>query len=202
MCVRLVELTRDGSCGQPTELEDCRTEWGALAASGAVSPDVQGQFLDCAGAAATCDAMGACLTSLQAAASAQESAASSPPEFAEDVPLCERRADMFTPIWLTAAQAAARHGIDAVRVDQVASSPSQPIEVCGVEGQLTWLTRVTCSDGSAPFADARTAHKARVGNVGQAGRCKNHIDHYRVPCPGRTHDVYMDLYMCGPGEEP
>ena len=194
MCAKLLELSRSGGCGEPFELESCRSDWGAVSATSGIPEEAQEEFLDCVVAAASCDALGRCASSLQAAVP-------KPPEFADDVPLCDRRNDPFTPIRLTAAQAAARHGIDASRVDQVTSSPSQPIEVCGVEGQLDWLTRVTCPDGSQPFADASTAHKARVGNVGQAGRCKNHIDHYRVPCPDRTHDVYMDFYMCGPGED-
>ena len=64
------------------------------------------------------------------------------------------------------------------------------------EQQLDYLTQVTCTDGSHPFADRGDAHAARAGNVGPGGRCDRIIDQYVVPCPEATYQVFVDAYRC------
>jgi len=113
---------------------------------------------------------------------------------------CDRGGDPYGPVKLSEAQADNRHGIGQRRLDLVQTTKARPVEVCGVKGQLTWLVYATCADGSHPFQDGRTAHAARRGNVGAGGQCDSIIDLYEVPCPEKTYEVYMDLYMCGPGE--
>lgn len=102
---------------------------------------------------------------------------------------------------LDAAKAAARYGRGTHELASVVSTREQPIEVCGLNGQLDWLTTARCADGSAPFTSREKAHAARVGNVGAGGRCSNFVDRYQVTCPEATYEVYVDFYMCGPGEK-
>lgn len=88
-------------------------------------------------------------------------------------------------------------------LSKVVTSKDRPVEVCGVMEQLRWLMAATCPDGSHPFSSPVEAHQARVGNVGLGGRCGTSVvDLYRVPCPGRTFYVYMDLYECEQGRTP
>jgi hypothetical protein len=76
------------------------------------------------------------------------------------------------------------------------SSRERPIEVCGMPAQLGYLTRVTCKDGSHPFATRDDADGSRVGNVGPGGRCHRIVDQYQVPCPEQAYDVFIDPYRC------
>jgi hypothetical protein len=121
---------------------------------------------------------------------AQPTAAQSPEELT-----CERP-DMFGPVMLTPEQYLRRTGAEAKKFSDLPTTKELPIEVCGTDRQLEFLTRVTCDDGSHPFAHTDAAHRARVGSVGPGGRCGSIIDRYRVPCPEGTYDVFMDLYMC------
>lgn len=106
---------------------------------------------------------------------------------------------------LTAERAAARRGAKDTHFADTASSAAEPIEVCGVKGELGWLTRMQCADGSRPFGDdVDRAHDARKGSMmgtgtGPCGAAP--LDHYTVQCPEKSYEVYMDMYMCGPGEQ-
>jgi len=101
--------------------------------------------------------------------------------------------DMFTPASIPESQ---RYYAGVTTLTAATTSKEKPVEACGVEGQLAWLMRATCADGSHPFKDDDTAHDARVGNVGPGGRCESIIDLYEVPCPEKTYEIYMDLYVC------
>lgn len=104
-------------------------------------------------------------------------------------------------IALDAAAAARRHGQGASKLSQIASSKAQPIELCGIDAQHAWLLAARCDDGSAPFTSRAQVAAARVkGSVGYGGRCASTIDKYDVRCPEKTYEVFMDMYMCGPGE--
>lgn len=119
-----------------------------------------------------------------------------------DRSVCSDGSDMMGGAQLSDAQAVMRRGVGARTFADVLTTSEKPIEVCGVREQLAWLTTVTCADGTNPFADARMAHGARVGNVGPGGLCGHIIDVYAVGCPEARYDVYMDLYMCPPGGSP
>jgi hypothetical protein len=111
-----------------------------------------------------------------------------------DASVCEQRSERLAPVMLTAEQAARRHGANAVHFADAPSSMEQPIEVCMVGGEQAWLVRVTCADGSRAAAP-------RTGSRGAGGLCRSIIDHYEAKCPEQTYEVFMDMYMCGPGEE-
>ncbi len=105
-------------------------------------------------------------------------------------------ADTSGFVALDAKQWAARTGVQAQRYSDVITTAARPIEVCELEGQLSWLMAMRCDDGSQPFHSLAEAHIARVRNIGAAGRCNSIVDLYQVTCPERAYDVYMDLYMC------
>ncbi len=105
-------------------------------------------------------------------------------------------------VWRTGRAHLRRHWTET-DLRRVVTSKRQPVEVCGVVGQIRWLLAATCPDGSHPFHDPVQAHNARVGSVGRGGRCGTSIiDLYRVPCPGKVFFVYMDLYACEEGRSP
>lgn len=105
---------------------------------------------------------------------------------------------------LTAEQADARRGAKDTHFADTTSSAAEPIEVCGVKGELEWLTHVQCADGSHPFGDDKQrAHGARIGSTmgPSTGACgAAPLDKYAVTCPEKSYEVYMNMYMCGPGE--
>lgn len=86
------------------------------------------------------------------------------------------------------------------RVAEVQSSRARPVEVCGFGGQMAWLLKLTCPDGSSPYADADAAAKARTGSAGLGGRCETALDRYVIVCPDGEYEVFMDLYHCLPDE--
>jgi hypothetical protein len=131
--------------------------------------------------------------------SASEPPPSDQPSWA-DTSVCSQRSDQFGPVALTGPQATGRYGHGSTRFDQVMTSKQRPVEVCGPAGELDWLFATACADGSHPFADRAAAHAARKGSVGGGGRCGSIIDDYAVPCPEKTYEVFLDMYMCGPGE--
>ncbi len=106
------------------------------------------------------------------------------------------RANVFSPVALPKDAWAQRTGADTAKFSALATSQAAPVEVCGVEGQLTWLTKVRCDDGSNPFPSLSAAHGSRLGSTGEGGRCGSIIDLYVVPCPEKKYQVYMDLYVC------
>jgi hypothetical protein len=111
-----------------------------------------------------------------------------------DQALCANRPDELGPVQLDEAQARQRHGANARTFTDAPSTKERPIEVCGIPASLQWLRGTACADGSPP------TQRGRSGNVGMGGRCRSIIDLYKVTCPEGDHEVYIDIYMCGPGE--
>ena len=87
------------------------------------------------------------------------------------------------------------------QVAEVKSSRARPVEVCGFGGQMAWLIKLTCPDGSSPYADEDEAAKARTGSAGLGGRCETPLDRYVIVCPDGEYVVFMDLYHCLAGED-
>lgn len=74
-------------------------------------------------------------------------------------------------------------------------SKANPVRENMPRGELDYLGRLRCADGSTPAAD-------RQGNVG-TGVYGNIIDLYALTCPGAAAvDVYMDMYHDGPENRP
>lgn len=71
-------------------------------------------------------------------------------------------------------------------------SEENPIRAAMPEGQRAYLSRLRCSDGSAPAYHRR-------GNVGH-GVFANIVDLYDVTCAGAepaSSEIYMDMYHAG-----
>ena len=108
--------------------------------------------------------------------------------------VCAQRADEFGPVPLRTEQVALRRGTGATRLSDVPSSKDAPIEVCMPGGEQEWLGSVTCPDGSKSMGAKRS------GSVGPGGTCGSIIDLYLVACPDKEYEVFMDMYMCPPGQ--
>lgn len=74
-------------------------------------------------------------------------------------------------------------------------SKANPVRENMPAGQLAYLARLRCADGSTPAY-------FREGNVG-LGVYRNIVDLYRVTCAGAAPvEVYMDMYHDGPENRP
>jgi hypothetical protein len=103
---------------------------------------------------------------------------------------------------LDAAQVAARRGTHDKTFADTPSTQATPLQVCGLHGELAYLTRVTCADGSRPWTTAKAAHAGRKGAAMTPGvGCARPVDAYVAPCTERAYEVFFDMYQCGPGEE-
>ncbi|MCX5744105.1 MAG: hypothetical protein NT062_16575, partial [Proteobacteria bacterium] len=101
-----------------------------------------------------------------------------------------------SPIFVDAATWAARRGADARRFGDVTTSVTEPLEVCGVEGEVAWMTRATCKDGRHPFATEEAANEHRDSWMARGGRCNSILDRYTVACPEATYTIHVDRYVC------
>ena len=89
-----------------------------------------------------------------------------------------------------------RNGAGATTFSQAKSSKDLPVEVCTIAGETGWLQDLACDDGSRPLDNDKGPEMARVGNLGKGGRCGSIIDLYKVQCPEKTYDIYVDGYVC------
>jgi hypothetical protein len=115
-------------------------------------------------------------------------------------PMCASHPDELGPWVLTADQMNQRVGTGVTALASIPTTKDHTIEVCGVAAENQWLAASTCANGSHPYASPDQVEQTRAGNVGPGGRCGGIIDLYKVPCPERTYDVYIDMNLCGPGE--
>jgi len=110
-----------------------------------------------------------------------------------------KRPEEHGPVHLTAEQLAKRNGAGVTTLAAFDTSMERPVEVCDVGGENQWLLAARCADGSAPLKSGLDAMTARQGSVGAGGRCGSILDHYKVACPEKAYDVYLDMYMCPEG---
>ena len=82
------------------------------------------------------------------------------------------------------------------KFSEARSTKELPIEVCTIDAENEWLSSLSCDDGSQPIDSHQAAEMARVGNLGNGGRCGSIIDLYRVKCPEKSYDLYVDAYVC------
>ena len=148
----------------------------------------------------TCDGV---MTAFQTAdAAARRANVSTPVPGHSALTKCEVRADGAYDV--SADELKLRRGTTDKLFGDTQSTETTPIEVCAVRGEIAYLLRLTCADGSRPWgSDAHKAYAARKGSVNAAGRCSAQnaaIDLYDVPCPERHYAVYIDMYECGPDE--
>ncbi len=108
--------------------------------------------------------------------------------------VCKTRKGPIGPFRLDEAQAKARYGANAKTYADAPTTKERAIEVCGVLASRAWLQRMTCADGSVAKPNGQR------GSVGTGGRCGGVIDRYPLTCPEGDFDLFIDVYMCGPGE--
>jgi hypothetical protein len=113
----------------------------------------------------------------------------------EEYRACSQR-DVYAPVGLSQADFDRRKGATTRRFSEAASTKDDPIAVCGIRNEMTWLLAGTCDDGTNPYQSFDHAHASRVGNVGPGGLCGSIIDLYEVPCPEGTYAIYIDAYVC------
>jgi hypothetical protein len=89
-----------------------------------------------------------------------------------------------------------RNGAGVTKFSQAKSTKELPIEVCTIPAEAEWLAQLSCDDGTQPIDGTQAAEMARVGNVGKGGRCGSIVDLYRVKCPEKSYDLYVDGYVC------
>lgn len=100
------------------------------------------------------------------------------------------------PILVDAATWAGRNGAGAKRFSEVESSEAKPVEVCGIDGEVAWITQVRCDDGSNPYGSPAVANESRDAYLARGGRCNSILDRYSVKCPEATYQIYVDRYVC------
>lgn len=100
------------------------------------------------------------------------------------------------PIYVDADAWAARHGAAIKRFADAKAPVDAPIEVCGVEGEVEWMTSTVCNDGSNPYGTQAAANESRDSWVARGGRCNSILDRYSVRCPEATYQVHVDRYVC------
>ena len=129
-----------------------------------------------------CDAAAACMVSLQSGA------APPPPRACGD--------EGTAPIYVDAGAWSARRGAALKRFADAKTTVDAPIEVCGIEGEVEWMTRVVCNDGSNPYGTQAVANDSRDSWLARGGRCNSVLDRYSVRCPEATYQVHVDRYVC------
>lgn len=148
----------------------------------AVLHDPQGHGLAvCAVTNQTCDTVMQCIGAVAQKQMAHE-------------PLRACTAPGTGPVGVPQAEFDHRNGAATKELSRTRSTKDKPIETCGFEEEAAWIAAATCSDGSTP-ARGR-AEEVRVGNLGRGGRCNSIIDQYRITCPERDYDVFVDAYVC------
>ncbi|MEJ7600554.1 MAG: hypothetical protein WKG01_21790 [Kofleriaceae bacterium] len=101
-------------------------------------------------------------------------------------------------------QKALRRGERDTKFSATPTTPTTPIQLCGLRSELEWLTRVTCDDGSRPWGnDLDRAHGARQGShVPEiTDPCTKPTNLYIAPCKEREYWIYLDIYHCAPDEQ-
>ena len=100
------------------------------------------------------------------------------------------------PIMVDAATYGKRRGIGATRFADIKTTIAEPIEVCGIDGEVDWLLATRCNDGSAAYASGAVVNTSRDAWLGEGGRCNSVLDRYTVACPEKTYTMYIDRYIC------
>jgi len=121
-----------------------------------------------------------------------------PPPAAVDKALDCKGGDLFGPSHARQHVFDTRYGVGAANFSQVPTTPSAPIEACGLDAALFTLSDLRCDAGERPYNNRQGAHRSRRGSIGAGGRCGAIIDLYEVPCPEKTYEVHVDMYFCGP----
>jgi hypothetical protein len=100
------------------------------------------------------------------------------------------------PILVDDATWQARRGVLAKRFADVRTSVEEPVEVCGIEGEIEWMMAVQCNDGSQAYGTMAEVNDGRDSWLDRGGRCNSVLDRYTVTCPEATYTIHVDRYLC------
>lgn len=90
----------------------------------------------------------------------------------------------------------ARRGRDITKFSQAKTTEAAPIEVCDIDGEVEWMKRATCNDGSNPYQTKAEINERRDAYFARGGACNSILDRYSVPCPEATYSIHVDRYVC------
>ena len=103
-------------------------------------------------------------------------------------------------VYLDSGEWAKRRGVNVARFADVKTSEAEPIEVCGIDGEVEWMTRAACNGGSHPYKTIEQANDSRDSWMARGGRCNSILDRYTVQCPEATYVIHVDRYVCPVGK--
>jgi hypothetical protein len=129
-----------------------------------------------------CEAAAQCMVDLQKAAP------SAPPRACGE--------EGTGPVLVDADTWAKRRGAGVKKFSSIRTSEAEPVEVCGIEDEVAWMTKVTCNDGSNPYRTPAAANESRDSWMARGGRCNSILDRYTVRCPEATYTIHVDRYVC------
>lgn len=89
-----------------------------------------------------------------------------------------------------------RRGVSTAKFSQFKTTQQLPLQVCGIPGELDWLTRVACDDGTRPYKTQEEALDRRDAWIGRGGDCNSVLDRFTVPCKEAIYTIYIDRYFC------
>jgi hypothetical protein len=99
-------------------------------------------------------------------------------------------------VYVDKATFAKRRGAEVRRFADIKTTEAEPVEVCGIDGEVAWMTRATCKGGTHPFPTPDSANEGRDSYMAKGGRCNSILDRYTVECPEETYTIHVDRYVC------
>jgi hypothetical protein len=187
VCNRIVDLATQ-HCGKFAEIgvdaKQCVSELGPATADPAFK-----MFAECV-LNPSCEEVTNCL------AAADQAAANDGSDANQKLRACKDRPDAGDAVGIPKAEWDKRNGANLSKFSQAVSTKALPIEMCGIPAENRWLGTLACDDGSRPITSSVDAENLRAGNVGEGGRCGSILDLYKVACPEKTYDIYIDAYIC------
>ena len=187
VCKRIVDLATQ-HCGKFAEIgvdaKQCVSELGPATED----PSFK-MFAECV-LNPSCEEVTNCLKA------ADEAAANDGSDAHQKLRACKDPPDAGDAVGIPKAEWDTRNGANLTRYSQAVSTKALPIEMCGIPAENRWLGTLACDDGSRPITSSVDAENFRAGNVGEGGRCGSILDLYKVKCPEKTYDIYIDAYIC------
>jgi hypothetical protein len=101
-----------------------------------------------------------------------------------------------TPVLVDKGMYEKRRGINVTKFADITTSDKEPIEVCGIDGEVEWMLRAKCKGGSSPYASGDDVNASRDSYMSRGGRCNSILDRYTVKCPEATYTIHIDRYFC------
>ena len=187
VCTRIVDLAAQ-HCRQFAEIHDDAEQCVAKLGPETADPAFE-KFAACV-LNPSCEEVTNCLEA------ADEAAANDGSDANQKLRACKDKPEAGDAVGIPRAEWDKRNGANLTKYSQAVSTKALPIEMCGIPAENRWLGTLACDDGSRPIKSSVDAENSRSGNVGEGGRCRSILDLYKVTCPEKTYDIYIDAYIC------